>query len=227
MRRKTKRNFAVTTVLAMGFILFTAIVKLADVRPIGPENSFVGLATLNDVVLHFFGENLMWYTITDWLGVAAILVAFGFAILGLVQWIKRKSLKQVDVSIYVLGVFYVLVVAVYIFFEVFVVNYRPVILYTSLEASYPSSHVMIVVCIMATAMMQFKERIKNIRVLRSATCLSIALIAVTVIGRLISGVHWFTDVIGGLLLSATLVMLYYSVTEAIIKINNRTARESI
>jgi undecaprenyl-diphosphatase len=39
-----------------------------------------------------------------------------------------------------------------------------------------------------------------------------------VVGRMLSGVHWASDIIGGILLSLGLIMLYYF---AILKINKR------
>ena len=36
-----------------------------------------------------------------------------------------------------------------------------------------------------------------------------------VVGRLLSGVHWFTDIVGGILLSAGLVMLYQTGAEKV------------
>jgi undecaprenyl-diphosphatase len=153
------------------------------------------------------------YVITDWLGLVPIGVALGFAILGLVQWIKRKSLFKVDRSILALGGFYIVVMSVYILFEMVVINYRPTLIDGYLEVSYPSSTTMLVMCVMPTAMMQLRARIKN-DVLRRCVMVTIAVFtAFMVIGRIVSGVHWITDIIGGAILSTGLVMLYYLVCD--------------
>lgn len=209
---KSKKNFVITGALFLLFAVFTILVKTVDVQPIGPEQSSVGLASLNQFVHALFGVNLLWYDVTDLLGVAAILFALGFGVFGLVQLVRRKSLWKVDRRILLLGVFYAAVVAVYLFFEVVVINYRPVILDSGLEASYPSSHTMVASCILGTAMLQFHHYLRHKRVwLVVLDSLSAALLTVTVVGRLLSGVHWFTDIVAGGILSAALIMLYAAV----------------
>ena len=210
MRTSTRRNYAVTASLFLAFIVFTVVITKVDVRPIGPDGSSVGLATLNRLVSERLGVNLFWYALTDWLGLVPIMFACGFAALGLGQLARRGRIARVDPDILLLGLFYLVVIGCYALFERLVVNYRPVLLDGSLEASYPSSHVIVALCIMATAMMQFHRRLGNRRLVRALDLFCVLIIAVTVIGRLVSGVHWFTDVLGGLILSAALITLYRS-----------------
>ena len=217
MEKETKKNFGITGVLLGAFVVWTATVRLVDVQLIGPQGSAVGLATINSWVHNLTGVHMSLYTVTDWLGLVPIGSAMGFALLGLSQWMKRKHLKQVDFSILVLGGFYLLVMAMYVLFEVFVINYRPVLINGCLEASYPSSTTMLVLCVMPTAIMQLNTRIKSKTLKRCAAFGITAFIIFMVIGRLLSGVHWFTDIVGGALLSAGLVMLYHSITSLEIK----------
>ena len=210
MKRTGKKRIFVGAGFLAAFVLWTVLVSLVDIRAIGPNGSSVGFAALNGYVHERIGVNIPLYTITDWMGLVSIVVAFSFAILGLAQWIKRKSMLKVDGSILILGGFYVITLAAYLFFESYVVNYRPVLIEGYLEASYPSSTTLLVLCVMPTAMIQLRGRIKN-RVLRKGVTLAIAaFIVFMVVGRLISGVHWLTDIIGGILLSAGLVMTYDS-----------------
>ena len=102
--------------------------------------------------------------------------------------------------------------AVYFLFETVVINYRPVLIDGYLEASYPSSTTMLVMCVIPTAIMQFKVRIKN-KLLQKIIIFTLAAFTVfMVIGRLVSGVHWFTDIVGGAILSAGLVTLYSGIS---------------
>ena len=205
-----KRNFCIALGLLAAFALWTIAIRFIDVQPIGPQGSTVGFATLNSIIHTRTGVHMQLYTITDWLGLVPVAFGFGFAMLGLAQWIKRKSLLKVDRSILVLGGFYIATMAAYLVFESFVINYRPVLIAGNLEASYPSSTTLLVLCVMPTAMMQLRGRINN-RVLRGGVSIAIAsFIVFMVAGRLVSGVHWLTDIIGGILLSAGLVMIYDS-----------------
>lgn len=211
MQRKSKLYFIITGALFFVFITFTILSKTIDVRPIGPQGSSVGFAAINQFFFQRLGVSLLWYDITSWLGFVAIVVIFGFGGFGLYQLLKGKSLRNVDERILLLGGFYFIVLAVYALFEILIINYRPVILSQELEASYPSSHTMLVICIMVTAMMQFHHYLREKRGwLMVSDIVSVLIIAVTVIGRLLSGVHWFSDIIAGIILSSALIFLYYS-----------------
>lgn len=210
MKKKQKKTALIGLGFISAFVIWTVLLLLIDVRPIGPQGSSVGFSALNSFVHQLTGVNMLLYTVTDWLGLVPIAVAFGFAILGLCQWIRRKSLLRTDRNVLALGVFYIAVLAIYALFEFAVINYRPVLIEGILEASYPSSTTVLVTCVMPTAMMQLNFRIKSKAVRLLVNLASGAFIAFMVIGRLFSGVHWFTDIIGGTLVSTGLVLLYAS-----------------
>lgn len=213
MKKNCKAWFICAAALFAAFAVFTALAAFYDVKPVGPDGSEVGFAALNLFVFEKLGVHMQWYDITEYLGYLALAVAAAFGAMGLFQLVKRRSIRRVDRQILVLGVFYVLVLCCYVFFEVVVINFRPVLVEGQLEASYPSSHTVLTVCIMGTAALQLHRLLQNKKLLRiGAEILSVLIAGVTVVGRLLSGVHWFTDIVGGLLLSAAMLALYAAVS---------------
>ncbi len=208
MKKRSLKQYTVALAFVAAFVLWTIVVCWVDVRPIGPEGTAVGLATLNRFVHSLTGVHMWLYTATDILGFVPILVALAFAVLGLTQWIKGRSLRRVDRSVLAQGVLYCMVVAVFVLFEVWVINYRPVLIEGALEASYPSSTTLIVLGVMPTAAMQLRSRMEVGRLRKTVLAAIWAFTLFMVVGRLVSGVHWFTDIVGGVLLSAGLVTLY-------------------
>jgi undecaprenyl-diphosphatase len=213
MKKNCKAWFICAFALFAAFAVFTVLAAFYDVKPVGPDGSEVGFAALNLHVFQKLGAHMQWYDITEYLGYLALAVAATFGATGLFQLVKRRSIRRVDRQILVLGVFYVLVLCCYVFFEVVVINFRPVLVEGQLEASYPSSHTVLTVCIMGTAALQLHSLLQNKKLLRiGAEILAVLIAGVTVVGRLLSGVHWFTDIVGGLLLSAALLTLYAAVS---------------
>ena len=214
MKKRNGRNFLAAGLVLAAFAVFTAVVSLVDVRAVGPFGSRVGFATINQFAHGIFGVRMPLYMATDWLSLVPFGVISGFALFGLVQWMSRKRLSRVDFDILALGGFYVAVLGVYLFFEVLALNYRPVLINGQLEASYPSSTTVLVLCVMLTAAMQFRARVKKRWLRRSLTLFCITFAAFMVIGRLFSGVHWLTDIVGGVLLSVGLLLTYRAICKS-------------
>jgi undecaprenyl-diphosphatase len=208
LKRENKRLFLIAAGALAAFVLWTVLVRIVDLQQIGPEGSVVGFAAFNAFVHGLTGVHMGLYELTDLLSVIPLAIIGGFGFLGLVQWIKRKSFAKVDYSILVLGGFYIVVLAIFALFEVLAINYRPVLIEGKLEASYPSSTTMLVMCVLPTAVMQLRGRIQNPVLNHSVSFVLGVFTGFMVVVRLISGVHWVTDIIGGALLSTGLVVLY-------------------
>lgn len=190
------------------FALWTAAVRLVDVQAAGPEGAMVGFAALNQWFHHMTGVNWKLYNATDWLSVVPFGLMLGFALLGLKQWIERKQIRMVDRNLLCLGGMYAVMFVIYAAFEMFVVNCRPVLIKGALEASYPSSTTLLVICVISTAILQCKQRISHF-IMRRFTTIALGAFGIfMLVGRVISGVHWITDIIGAALLGSGLVLLY-------------------
>ncbi len=221
----TKKNsyiklWVVSLVLFAMFAGLVVMLKTVDVQAIGPNLSEIGLATINEGAMEFAnikGINDTLYEFTEVLGYAVIALAGIFALLGLYQLISRKSLKKIDTDIILLAVFYIATICAYVVFEIIVVNYRPVLLNDKLEASFPSSHTMLALCIAGTSIYQFNKRLNNIKLRISAITLCAFVSLLIVMGRFLSGVHWFTDIIGAILLSGALVSAYLAACQTFTK----------
>lgn len=201
------KTFKNALILSVAFIAWTLIVLIVDVKPIGPQGSEVGMAALNGWFHELTGVHMGLYNLTDIMELAAIAICAGFGVLGAYQWLTRKKLLKVDRDIIVLGVFYIVVMSAYAFFQIVALNYRPVLIEGKLEASYPSSTTLLVVSVMITAIMQCTSRVKGLR--RGVlNCIMMAFALFMVIGRAVSGVHWITDIIGSVVLSLALIMWY-------------------
>ena len=205
---KGKKEFTAGGLCLVGFIAILIMVLTVDVAPVGPEGSRIGLSGLNQAVFQALGTNELCYKITQILGDGVLLLTVVFAFIGLLQLVKRKSLRAVDFDLYYLAGFYIVMLATYMLFEKVCINYRPVLEDGKLEASFPSSHTLLAVCLMGSTFIQIGIRIKKENVKRILQLCCAIIMAVIVIGRLLAGVHWFTDILAGTLLGFTYVFVY-------------------
>jgi len=207
MNRRNRQLYTGIFYLAL-FALWTLLVRTVDVRTAGPASQAVGFAAVNTWFHRLTGVHMALYTATDWLGLVPVGICLAFGLLGLVQLVRRKRLLRVDKDLLLLGIYYVLVVLAYLVFEQYPVNYRPILIQGCLEASYPSSTTLLVLSVMPTLAFQARRRLRN-RTVQRAVCAAALLFSLAmVLGRLVSGVHWLTDIIGSVLLSRGLFRLY-------------------
>lgn len=203
---KNKKNILICVLLVLISIIYTLLVKYVDTSTIGPNGSVVGFSSLNSFVFNLTGNNMTLYKITEILGIIPILIALMYAVIGLIQVINRKSLK-VDKELIALGILYIIVILIYVFFEKCIINYRPVLIDGILEASYPSSHTLLSICICGSALLINKYLFNNKKIYKYINIISIISMVLIVLGRLLSGVHWASDIIGSIIISITLLKI--------------------
>lgn len=214
MKRKEELAFIAAGVFAFLFLLLIILVKTVDVQAVGPEGTSVGFATINSAIHDVTGFRSGFYTVSKVLGILELALVVLWAGYGVYMWIRKKSILKVPSVILSAGIIYAAVAVLYVFFEKVVINYRPIIMEgkEDVEASFPSTHTLIACVVLGTSIVIVSRIIKNKMAKSLIQALFAIMMIATVVGRLVSGVHWFTDIIGGLLLSASLICVYLGLT---------------
>ena len=205
---KNKKMLFTGTALLIAFTVWTILIQFIDVQAVGVNGTKIGFAAINTWFHKLTGVHLTVYTVTDWLGLVPICICGFFGVVGLRQLVKRKSLFKVDADIILLGIYYVVVIFAYLIFEMIPINYRPILIDGIMEASYPSSTTLLVLSVMPSLKFQMVRRSRNAALRNTVNVLATAFSVFMVIGRLLSGVHWCTDIIASVLLSTGLFKLY-------------------
>ena len=203
-----KKKLLITVIIFFVIsVIYTLLVKFVDVKVVGNENVKIGFSSMNKAYYDFIGVKESWYKLTKILGLVPFLFCVYYGYIGVTQLAKYKSIKKVDKKIVCLGIFYVLMLVTYVFFEKVVINYRPVLEEGILEPSYPSSHTLLAICLCATSLIISEDYI-NEKYLQKINNLTIMLMIFLTVGRALSGYHWISDIIGGIIISIFLVSIY-------------------
>ena len=211
MKRNEKRLLGVGSILIVAFAIWTILIQTVDVRPVGQNGTDIGFATFNCWFHELIGVHLPIYNLTDCLELLPLCICAFFGGLGFFQMIKRRSLVKVDQDILILGFYYLIVIMTFTIFEIIPVNYRPILIEGKLEASYPSSTTLLVLSVMPTFVEQIRRRLNNVRVQSILSIITMFYMIFMVGGRLISGVHWITDIVGSVLFSVGLFCIYKAI----------------
>lgn len=208
MKSKAVKQMFAGIIFILAFILWTVFILTVDVQPVGVQGTDIGFATVNSWFHSLTGVNMLMYYATDWLGIVPVFVCMLFGITGVLQLVKRRSLRKVDPDLIISGIYYIIVIFCYLVFEIYPLNYRPVLINGVMEASYPSSTTLLVLCVMPTLVLLSSHRISKSKIKMIIKVLTTLFSVFMVSGRLISGVHWLSDIVASALLSGGLYFLY-------------------
>lgn len=211
MKKNVKTPLGAGVIFIALFIVWTILIGVIDVKPVGVNKTTIGFATINTWFHNLTKVNMTLYDITDWAGIVPVFICMVFGMLGLFQLIKRRSLLKVDFDIIALGVYYVIVILGYLVFEMIPINYRPILINGFMQISYPSSTTLLVLSVMPTVVFQCNKRLQSQKTKKLIELITIIFSLFMVVGRLASGVHWLTDIIGSCFLSAGLFYIYKAV----------------
>ena len=211
MKKKKLIYGALAILFLICFGVFIYFLKTYDVQPIGPQGTEVGFASFNKSVADSIMINDLLYEMTKLLGLLSIFICLIFAAMGAKQLFERKSLLKVDRDIICLGVLYSLAIISYVLFQKIVINYRPILEDGELAASFPSSHTVLSIVVFVSLLFEINRRVNDpLRALiGEISCLFMVCLAVG--GRLLSGWHWATDIIGGIILSTALIFIFLAI----------------
>ncbi len=221
--------FIASAALLLIFIVFTILVKTVDVQYYF-NNTYVGFYSINSKFGEFvtnFGKYESMSKMSDIILYLSFAYILGLFIFALIELIKNKSFKKLNMNYYLVLGGYVLTVIFYFVFEIVKVNYSPISPIDNLKPSYPSSHVllgcMFYLLNTFTAMKLLKPEKEWIKPLVFAATGVICLLLIFT--RALSSKHWLTDIIASIILVSSLYTLFIGVHHKLVPISPKEAKE--
>lgn len=210
------------SVLLALFALLTVSLVFVDRQPIAGDGSLVGLATLNLDARALLGQSELMEKLSNLLLAIPAASAVAFAVIGARQLIQSRSCAGVDRDLWWLLALYGAMLVLYVLFNCISPNNRPILEDGVCEPSFPSSHTLLAVTMCGSAMVQAVQRLRGGGLRTAALAvLAIGMMGI-VVARAMAGVHWATDILGGVLLGAALVAFYHAIAFA--SENNKAVR---
>ncbi len=203
MRKQKIIWWTLAGVMLAAFVMWTVLVLTVNVKPTGPDGVTVGLAGLNAGWWQSTGTHAWAEKISDWLGYLTLLMAVGLAVWQIVVAVRGRSLRLAR-HWWVLDGVIIAAVACYLLFELVVINGRPLLVEGALKASYPSTHALLFATVLPWVAVIVGREVKNRPLVITVAVLCGVMALAGVILRAICGVHWFSDIIGGILLAGAL-----------------------
>lgn len=232
--KKSTINIVKLSIGTLIFITLILLLKFVDVKT-GFNNTELGLYSINN----FFYESLatlnnkvssLFNFLSDIGLYYAFILVFVAIIIGIAQWIKRKSIRLVDFKIISFGISLVLLAIIWIVFDrLLIINYRP----NEDASSFPSTHIMIVTFVLIGIIPILKNLTHSVfnkrtyKVIDVVTFIAhIFIILLTIVGRLFSKEHWFSDALGGVIMGITLNYLAIVINQIVENRNKKMAENN-
>lgn len=209
------KNFVWAGIMLALFVLLAVLLLTVDVTTGGVEGSNIGLSFLNVPMKNLLGTSRGAYTFSKYLGLFGLLCVAVVAASFLIRIIGQKSFKALTKKEYELGGLYFVTAVLYVIFNKILINYRPIIKWDEEkpESSFPSSHTVMAIVIFGSLASIAGDYFKNDAVCKFLKILCVIFAILIVVGRTLSGVHWFTDIIGGVFLGFALLLAYMGLSK--------------
>ena len=163
-----------------------------------------------------------WKIITDVILAISFIALAAFIVLGIYQWVTRKSLKKVDKRLLWLPLPLALMAITYFVFDkIWILNTRP---NGSGEPSFPSTHVMVVATIFFRTTINLAKYVKNAIARVIIEIAMVVLLSLVCMGRVLSDMHWVSDVIGALVFAFIFSEIYYFVIHKLVRQKGKNAK---
>ncbi len=198
------------------FIFLILLILLMSVDKASNIYKEIGLYNFNKIFLvDYYNES--WDGFSDVILYISILFILGLIIYGIYQLYKRKSLFKVDKDIILTGFGFVFIIIIWFIFDKFIdINYRPIAVNGSAQTSFPSTHVMLACfSLLATTRIILKRNTNELKYnIITYGGVSILVILCS-LGRILSKMHWTTDVLGAIFISLAIFFIIIGLDKAL------------